>query len=1055
MSLSKITQVYSGTNSFALNFPLGYLDEDHITARVNDEVDGAGDPVYRTITFLTEGTVSVSGDLTNGDAVEFERTVPNDELIHDYADNAVLIEENLDTSLKQAIMLVHQVLDGRFASFEEDIDLGGNKMINVADGVADTDAANVRQLNETVSTVAASVTEANEAVAEINIKADEVSNNSTNSAASATASNNSALLAEKWATEDEDVEVTLGKYSARHWALKAQAGAGGSADSVSFNDANVSFSAANVQAAIEAVEAASGLIVSSNDTTKGTLEEKLLVGEGLSLTTQNDGGNETRTINISKATSSEAQEGTIDNKFMTPSKTRDAIVALGGLRTLQHKYDENADYNTYSNIVVPWDDTIPQITEGQEILSTTYTPKSANNLLIVQYSCFASSTAGAANAVLGLFKAGQNDALDITPDAISDNNNPQTMQGFAVFTAGTTDELTLSMRFGTLETNTVYINGNSSGRRYGGLAKTKIWIHEIEPVPTNDFPIDPRVAVFYDSIGDNFKQEAGVSGGYNDETLNYFSTAGGVQDMSRGGHVLLRSTAEAIGGGTATQYYIDDSAADPVDWTRGAPYTSVYNALTTPADSTDVLVVFGGTNDGNANSNITKAKYKQGLAKLKEFIQADFINCRFIILNPLHRQQGGSASDTQYQAIRDAQFEMIAEDTFFKEGITFYDADLSDAVHPTDPAMQGVMAERQAKNLAFHGGIISATGVFGPSPINATWDGTDVLLTINHDDGSDLVVDSGCEPLFTMKTGTNVINPTSVTRESTNSLRCSFDNSGILADPSIDFFVGYGALSGLAQSTPAVVKDNATPALPLRNKQITITNQNPIWDISNLVVNLDPKIAERTMSGSDVTSVSGAAGESFSSIAGRYPQYDSNGLLTAPDDSTHLLLDQSFTATVDGQGFGGCVIDVPASIPTDGITFLSFGTNSFGSQRCSLKLRAGGGLRWSRNDANGFEEVFTGDLRGGKAIILWNFTSLSSVDFYINSLTPYNFNPYSSMQAQNRLWLFAERDTYLSTPDVKFGQVFHRPASFDAVNDPSISDIMNHLNTKYSVGLTL
>lgn len=42
-------------------------------------------------------------------------------------------------------------------------------------------------------------------------------------AGAATASNNSAALAQKWADNPEDVPVTTGKFSARHWAAKAAA----------------------------------------------------------------------------------------------------------------------------------------------------------------------------------------------------------------------------------------------------------------------------------------------------------------------------------------------------------------------------------------------------------------------------------------------------------------------------------------------------------------------------------------------------------------------------------------------------------------------------------------------------------------------------------------------------------------------------------------------------------------------------------------------------------------------------------------------------------------
>lgn len=58
-----------------------------------------------------------------------------------------------------------------------------------------------------------------------------------------------------------------------------------------------------VAAAAEAVDASGGVKVSGDDTTPGTLETKLLAGSGISLSTQNDGGSETRTIAVDAGTS--------------------------------------------------------------------------------------------------------------------------------------------------------------------------------------------------------------------------------------------------------------------------------------------------------------------------------------------------------------------------------------------------------------------------------------------------------------------------------------------------------------------------------------------------------------------------------------------------------------------------------------------------------------------------------------------------------------------------------------------------------------------------------
>ena len=65
-----------------------------------------------------------------------------------------------------------------------------------------------------------------------------------------------ALLAARYANEDEDVEVETGFYSAFHWAMKAQAFASGAADNISFDDTGLTYVlGADVQAALEAADA--------------------------------------------------------------------------------------------------------------------------------------------------------------------------------------------------------------------------------------------------------------------------------------------------------------------------------------------------------------------------------------------------------------------------------------------------------------------------------------------------------------------------------------------------------------------------------------------------------------------------------------------------------------------------------------------------------------------------------------------------------------------------------------------------------------------------------
>lgn len=78
----------------------------------------------------------------------------------------------------------------------------------------------------------------------------------------------------------------------------------------------------------EAQASVGGVRVSANDTTPGNLEAKLLAGTGLSLSTQNDGGNETRTISPDIASQAEAEAGTATDKLMTPENTAQLIESI-------------------------------------------------------------------------------------------------------------------------------------------------------------------------------------------------------------------------------------------------------------------------------------------------------------------------------------------------------------------------------------------------------------------------------------------------------------------------------------------------------------------------------------------------------------------------------------------------------------------------------------------------------------------------------------------------------------------------------------------------------
>ncbi len=79
----------------------------------------------------------------------------------------------------------------------------------------------------------------------------------------------------------------------------------------------------------EALAAAGKVKVSANDTTADDLEAKLLASGLAGLSTQNDGGNETRTVDVPVASQAEAEAGTNNAKALTPLR---GAQMLSGLR---------------------------------------------------------------------------------------------------------------------------------------------------------------------------------------------------------------------------------------------------------------------------------------------------------------------------------------------------------------------------------------------------------------------------------------------------------------------------------------------------------------------------------------------------------------------------------------------------------------------------------------------------------------------------------------------------------------------------------------------------
>lgn len=138
---------------------------------------------------------------------------------------------------------------------------------------------------------------------------------------------------------------------------------------------------------------------------------------------------------------------------------------------------------------IPWDDSIPQSTEGSEVLLATITPSSATNLLRFEATIHWAEVANTADYfTVALFRDGTTDALAAAADAASNANGRCTaaapysqictMHFHFIMEAGTTSASTYRIRVG-LNSGSVAINRAYDGRKLGGRLHSTFSVMEL------------------------------------------------------------------------------------------------------------------------------------------------------------------------------------------------------------------------------------------------------------------------------------------------------------------------------------------------------------------------------------------------------------------------------------------------------------------------------------------------------------------------------------------------------------------------------------------------
>lgn len=138
-------------------------------------------------------------------------------------------------------------------------------------------------------------------------------------------------------------------------------------------------------------------------------------------------------------------------------------------------------YATYSSTstAIPIDDTVPQQTEGGEIMTLAITPKSASNKLRIDVVVVAGASA-AGNYSVALFQDSTASALASVIDRIGAAGSVEMCTFSHVMDAGTTSSTTFKVRAGP-PSGTLYFNGNHTSRFHGGVMACRLSITEYTP----------------------------------------------------------------------------------------------------------------------------------------------------------------------------------------------------------------------------------------------------------------------------------------------------------------------------------------------------------------------------------------------------------------------------------------------------------------------------------------------------------------------------------------------------------------------------------------------
>jgi hypothetical protein len=153
------------------------------------------------------------------------------------------------------------------------------------------------------------------------------------------------------------------------------------------------------------------------------------------------------------------------------------MVGPGGV--IQTSYAEYLA-NTNLTAIIPVDDTIPQNTEGTQIVQATISPLYITSRILVRFQGMCSGSVNNLVNTVALFR----DAVASALCAVDQHNAGTNFRSIISFeyldSPSSTSALTYKVRTGPNTAGTIRFNGSSAGRDFGGAARTTLTLQEIK-----------------------------------------------------------------------------------------------------------------------------------------------------------------------------------------------------------------------------------------------------------------------------------------------------------------------------------------------------------------------------------------------------------------------------------------------------------------------------------------------------------------------------------------------------------------------------------------------